>query len=79
MTPAARAHCAHIARTDARLISRRTPAIASIPGSPDLRSGVFESIRAHARYASERTANAVGSCGPPGFKSRSLRSVFYRS
>ena len=64
----------HEARTDARRKPGTTRQVAEIPGTGGLRFGACAAISRPERYGYRGTANAVGPCGPPGFKSPILRS-----
>ena len=67
--------CAHIARTNALRIPGLVPDDARVSGTPGLRFRTIADMMAPARHAGNDTANAVGSNGPPGFKSPILRKL----
>ena len=69
-----RTHCAHIARTYAPHIPGLGLNDARVPGTPGLRFRTIADMTEPAWHDAKGTANAVGSNGPPGFKSPILRS-----
>jgi hypothetical protein len=66
--------CVAIARPNAQRISGPVLVDAEVSGTPSLRFRTIAAIAAPARHGSNNTANAVGSRGPPGFKSPILRT-----
>jgi len=73
--PVSRAHAprTHEARTDARRKPGTTRQVAELSGTGGLRFRAVAVISRPGRYGCRGTANAVGPCGPPGFKSPILR------
>jgi hypothetical protein len=74
MTPILRG-CVAIACPYARRISCSVPSNTQLSGTLDLQFRTIGVMLGLSRHAVQSTANAVGSNGPPGFKSPILRSV----
>ena len=66
--------CVAIARPYALGIPGRAWHDARLSGTADLRFRTIAVIPGPSRHERKSTANAVGPCGPPGFKSPILRS-----
>ena len=68
------AGCVAIARPYAPRIGGRAWHDARVSGTADLQFRTIAVIPGPSRHERKSTANAVGPCGPPGFKSPILRS-----
>jgi hypothetical protein len=68
------AACVAIARPYAPRIPGRARHDARVSGTADRQSRTIAVIPGPSRHEGKSTANAVGPCGPPGFKSPILRS-----